>query len=322
EFPEESAAQVLAQPNSEFPEESAAQVLAQPNSEFIKTQLYSSPLLRKWMQSQGYSLPEAINELPPQGYDNYVPTQDTPLSVSAEIPNGDLDDNLLLSLDADTEIIEDTEIEKKADIILEENTEVEKILEEPTFSSPLLSQIPPPPPPINRNTASAWLAQEIVVDDIYTEFEANATKSYALEEEEQLASDLSHFLAISTEEIEPLPIPQLHVPEGELIAGKSVIVRVVMPEVPRQVAIKLWVEDYQTRWLLDGPHLLTNLLPNTLGGLEVITQLNIPFGCLEIRLEAIALDPTTQQESHKVTILRTVIPPDLPNLELDELLGI
>ncbi len=273
------------------------------------------------MQSQGYSLPEAINELPPQGYDNYVPTQDTPLSVSAEIPNGDLDDNLLLSLDADTEIIEHTEIEKKADIILEENTEVEKILEEPTFSSPLLSQIPPPPPPINRNTASAWLAQEIVVDDIYTEFEANATKSYALEEE-QLALDLSHFLAISTEEIEPLPIPQLHVPEGELIAGKSVIVRVVMPEVPRQVAIKLWVEDYQTRWLLDGPHLLTNLLPNTLGGLEVMTQLNIPFGCLEIRLEAIALDSTTQQESHKVTIVRTVIPPDLPNLELDELLGI
>lgn len=111
-------------------------------------------------------------------------------------------------------------------------------------------------------------------------------------------------------------------PEGELIAGKFVIVRVVLPEVPPQVVVKLWVEDYQTRWLLDGPHLLTNLLPNASGGLEVMTQLNIPFGCLEIRLEAIALDLTTQQESHKVTILRTVIPPDLPDLQLDELLGI
>ncbi len=53
--------------------------------------------------------------------------------------------------------------------------------------------------------------------------------------------------------------------------------------------MKLWVEDYQTRWLLDGPHLLTNLLPNVLGGLEVMTQLKIPFGCLEIRIEAITL---------------------------------
>ncbi|MDZ8238378.1 MAG: hypothetical protein RMZ69_14565, partial [Nostoc sp. ChiQUE01a] len=57
EFQEESVAQVLAQPNLEFQEESVAQVLAQPNSEFIKAKLYSSPLLRKWMQSQGYSLP-------------------------------------------------------------------------------------------------------------------------------------------------------------------------------------------------------------------------------------------------------------------------
>ncbi|MFN6495623.1 MAG: hypothetical protein RMX65_000955 [Nostoc sp. DedQUE01] len=325
EFQEESVVQVLAQPNSEFQEESVAQVLAQPNSEFIKAKLYSSPLLRKWMQSQGYSLPESINELPSQGYDNYLPAQQTPLSFSAETPNDDIDlvdANLLLSLDANTEILEDTDTVEKADLVIQENTVVEKILEEPTFSPPLLSQIPPPPPPINRNTASAWLAQEIVVDDTYSELEAHATEIYALEEEEQAASNLSRLLPITTVDIEPLPIPQLHVPEGELIAGKSVIVRVVMPEVPRQVAIKLWVEDCQTRWLLDGPHLLTNLIPNTSGGLEVMTQLNIPFGCLEIRLEAIALDRTTQQESHKVTIVRTVIPPDLPNLELDELLGI
>ncbi|MFN6539672.1 MAG: hypothetical protein RM021_025450 [Nostoc sp. EkiNYC01] len=325
EFQEESVAQVLTELNSEAQEESVAQVLPQPNSEFIKTNLYSSPLLRKWMQSQGYSLPPAINELPPQEYDNYVPAQQRPLSVSAEIPNGDVDVvdiSSLLSLDANAEILEDTDTVQKADSLIEEDTEVEILPEEPIFSPPLLSTIPPPPPPINRNTASAWLAQEIVVDDTYSELEADVTKSYALEQEEQPASDLSRFLAINTVAIEPLPIPQLHVPEGELIAGKSAIVRVVVPEVTQQVAVKLWVEDYQTRWLLDGPHLLTNLLPNALSGLEGIAQLNIPFGCLEIRLEAIALDPTTQQESHKVTIVRTVIPPDLPNLELDELLGI
>ncbi|MEH2070336.1 MAG: hypothetical protein V7K47_19625 [Nostoc sp.] len=323
EIREESIAQVLTQPNSEIQEESVAQVLAQPNSEFIKTKLYSSPLLRKWMHSQGYSLPEPINELPPQGDDNYVLDRQTPLSISAETTNAEvdvIDVNSSLSIDTNTEILEDTDIVEKTDLIIEENTEVEKILEEPIFSPPL-SQIPPPPP-ININTPSAWLAQEIVVDDTYSELEADATKSYALEQQEQAALDLSRILPINAVAIEPLPIPQLHVPEGELIAGKSVIVRVVLPEVSQQVAIKLWVEDYQTRWLLDGPHLLTNLLPNALGGLEVMTQLNIPFGCLEIRLEAIALEPTTQQESHKVTIVRTVIPPDLPNLELDELLGI
>lgn len=171
------------------------------------------------------------------------------------------------------------------------------------------------------NIASAWLAQEIVVDDTYSELEADGTKNYSFEEKKQPLLGLSSSPPITAAAIEPLPIPELHVPDGELIAGKFIIVRVVLPEVPPQVVVKLWLEDYQTRWLLEGPHLLTNLLPNALGGLEVMTPLNIPFGCLEIRLEAIALDLTTQQESHKVTIVRTVIPPDLPNLQLDELLG-
>jgi hypothetical protein len=89
-----------------------------------------------------------------------------------------------------------------------------------------------------------------------------------------------------------------------------------------EVAVKLWVEDCQTRWLLEEPLWLTNLLPNSSGGLEETTQIIVPFGCLEIRLEAIAVNMVTQQESHKTTIQRTVIPPDLPTLQLDELLGL
>ncbi|MEH1941409.1 MAG: hypothetical protein V7L01_14495 [Nostoc sp.] len=352
QFQEESVA-VEAQPNTQFQEESVA-VEAQPNAQFITTgNLYSSPLLRKWMESQGYSLPESINDLQRQEYDNYVPTQQTLLSLSAE--NANVDVNLPLDLDANTEINmsevwdrsellltethneedtweevelafdlgnfeEDVDTAKEADLGIEENTELEKVLE-PTLSSALSRQLPPPPPPIKINIASAWLAQEIVVDDTYNELEADATGSYLFEEEEQSLLDLSPSLPIISAATEPLPIPQLHVPEGELIAGKSVIVRVILPEVSPQVVVKLWVEDYQTRWLLDGPHLLANLVPNTLGGLEVMTQLNIPFGCLEIRLEAIALNLITQEESHKVTIVRTVIPPDLPSLQLDELLG-
>ncbi|WP_196510525.1 hypothetical protein, partial [Nostoc sp. NZL] len=322
--------------DAQFQEESVAEVETQPNSQFITTgNLYSSPLLRKWMQSQGYSLPESINDLQPQDYDNYVPAQQTQLSLSAETPNTpNVDVNLPLNLDADTETWEevqesvfdlgnfgkDTDTAKEADLEIGEDTVVEKV-SEPPLSMALVTQLPPPPPPIKMNIASAWLAQEIVVDDTYDELEADVTKNYSLEEEKQPLLGLSSSPPINTAVIEPLPIPELHIPDGELIAGKLIIVRVVLPEVPPQVVVKLWVEDYQTRWLLEGPHLLANLLPNALGGLEVMTQLNIPFGCLEIRLEAIALDLTTQQESHKVTIVRTVIPPDLPNLQLDELLG-
>ncbi|MEH2315144.1 MAG: hypothetical protein V7K35_27905 [Nostoc sp.] len=332
QFQEESVAVLEAQPNEQFQEESVAALEAQPNAQLIKTgNLYSSPLLRKWMHSQGYSLPESINDLEPEDYNNYVPAQETQLSLSAETPNVDL--NLLLSLDADIETREeaqeavfdlgnfgeDVDTAKETDLETGENTLGEKV-SEPTLSM-VVRQLPPPPPPIKINIASAWLAQEIVVDDIYSELEAEAKKNYSFEEQKQPPLGLSPSLPITAAAIEPLPIPQLHVPEGELIAGKYIIVRVVLPEVPPQVVVKLWVEDYQTRWLLDGPHLLTNLLPNALGELEVMSLLNIPFGCLEIRLEAIALDLTTQQESHKVTIVRTVIPPDLPNLQLDELLG-
>jgi hypothetical protein len=352
-FPEESVA-VETQQNVPSQEESIA-VEAQENEQFITTgNLYSSPLLRKWMQSQGYSLPESINDLQPQDHDNFIPAPQIPLSPSAENANVDVD--LPLNLDTNTEsnlsedwghsqflltetrkgqetgqevqlaadlgnFGEDVDTVQEADLGIGENTELEKVLEEPILSSALLTQIPPPPPPIKVNIASAWLAQEIVVDDTYSELEADAIKSSSLKEEEQQQLNLSPFLPIIAAATGLLPIPQLHVPEGELIAGKFVIVRVVLPEVPPQVVVKLWLEDCQTRWLLDGPHLLTNLLPNASGGLEVMTQLNIPFGCLEIRLEAIALDLTTQQESHKVTIVRTVIPPDLPSLQLDELLG-
>ncbi|WP_242063321.1 hypothetical protein [Nostoc sp. FACHB-892] len=330
QFQEESIVEVEAQPNRQFQEASVAEVEAQQNEQLITTgNLYSSPLLRKWMQSQGYSLPESINDLQRQDYNRYVQAQETQLSLSAETSNVDV---MPLSVDADTEIweevqesvfdlknfAEDADTAKEADLEIGEDTEVEKV-SEPTLSM-VVTQIPPPPPPIKINIASAWLAQEIVVDDTY-ELEADRVKNYSLEEEKQLLLGSSSSPFITTATIEPLPIPQLYLPDGELIAGKFIIVRVVLPEVPPQVVVKLWVEDYQTRWLLEGPHLLTNLLPNALGGLEVMTQLNIPFGCLEIRLEAIALDLTTQQESHKVTIVRTVIPPDLPSLQLDELLG-
>ena len=121
--------------------------------------------------------------------------------------------------------------------------------------------------------------------------------------------------------MEQLPTPQLYISQGQLLAGKSINVRVRLPQGNSHLAVKLWLEDCQTRNLLYIPHLLTNLTPNNNGELEVITKLDIPFGCLEIRLEAIAINTSSLIESHKCTIQRTVIPPDLPNIPLDAILG-
>jgi hypothetical protein len=159
------------------------------------------------------------------------------------------------------------------------------------------------------------LEQEVVVDDVVQSENSGIFDNPSFRLEQQSAVDLPLIA-------EPLTIPQVFLPEGELVSGKSVRLIVQLPQERPQVAVKLWVEDCQTRCLLDGPRLLTNLLPNSLGKLEVMTYINIPFGCLEIRLEVIAVDLETQQESYKVSINRTVIPPDLPTLQLDELLGI
>jgi hypothetical protein len=60
------------------------------------------------------------------------------------------------------------------------------------------------------------------------------------------------------------------------------------------------------------------LLPDGAGQLEAMTQLVIPFGSAEIRVEAIAIDLDSQRESHKVAVDCVVLPPDLANFSLDE----
>ncbi|MBW4686809.1 MAG: hypothetical protein KME40_17315 [Komarekiella atlantica HA4396-MV6] len=306
--------EVSAPSSAEFLDESIADVTFSSAESITAVNSHSSPLIKKWMQSQGYS-PESIN-LEYQDDDNYVPAQETLVSLSSETVTVDV--NLSLNLDTETQTKADTNLVEVEEMETQGYAETENVSEESSFLQHPLPQLPPSS---LIKTISAWLAQEIVIDDTYNELPADVISNQLSEQEAQPLLNLSHSLPMIAAIIEPLPIPQLYVPGGELIAGKSITVRVEMPDVHPQVVVKLWVEDYQTRWLLDGPHLLTNLLPNSWGGLEVITQLNIPFGCLEIRLEAIALDMVTQQESHKVTIVRTVIPPDLPTLQLDELLG-
>jgi hypothetical protein len=283
------------------------------SSEFIAAEdSNTSPLIRKWMLSQGYSLPEPI-DVEYEDYDIEAPEQISHQQARLAA-NTKSDDN------------------SKA-------LERHKGLEIPTTASSLINIQATSSPYFSISTASGWginqiatpptkIAQEIVVDDTEL-FADNISIAESSEKDQAINQPVdqpikklsSVALTISSQKIEQLPTPQLYVPQGELIAGKSVNVRVRLPQINSDLAVKLWLEDCQTRHLLDDPHLLTNLTPNKNGELEVITKLNIPFGCIEIRLEAIAINRTTQQESHKSTIQRTVIPPDLPNIQFDAILG-
>ncbi|PPJ65167.1 hypothetical protein [Cuspidothrix issatschenkoi] len=165
-----------------------------------------------------------------------------------------------------------------------------------------------------------WISQEIVIDDLVMEVNTNDISDQPVENtplsEDETPADVAGMM------INSLPSPQLFLPDGELVAGTSVAVRLELPEVLSSVAVKLWVEDYQTRSLLDGPHILSDLRSNAWGAWETTISLKIPFGCLEIRLAAITINQSTQQESNRVAVIKTVIPPDLPTIELDDILGI
>lgn len=118
-------------------------------------------------------------------------------------------------------------------------------------------------------------------------------------------------------EVEALPTPELDVPEGELTAGQQIRVRVKVPMRQPRLGVKFWVVDLQTRSLVEGPHWLGDFYFDAWGNLETSFQMTVPFGCLEIRFEAISSDISTKQESHKAQINRSVVPPDLPQFSED-----
>jgi hypothetical protein len=252
--------------------------------DLVDTQENSS-LLQQWIDSQGYLLTEAV----------FQESSDNDLGEETQT----VDVEVLLS--REKEIQEDP---------IADNIPLE--INKPETVN-ILNPIP---------TQPGWLSQEIVIDDLVMERDADSWSDEAIADhhysplpENETAADFSGVM------MESLPTPQLYLSEGELVAGTSVMVRVKLPEVSSSVVVKLWVEDYQTRSLLDRPHILPDLRSNAWGEWETAIYLKIPFGCLEIRLSAIALHQTTQQESDKFTIIKTVIPPNLPTIKMDEMLG-
>ncbi|HEY9816194.1 MAG TPA: hypothetical protein V6D20_10415 [Candidatus Obscuribacterales bacterium] len=116
-----------------------------------------------------------------------------------------------------------------------------------------------------------------------------------------------------------IPTPVLEIPGDDLTAGTPTRLRLSLPNLPSKIYVKVWLHDCQQRVLVDGPHWVSNFLPNSQGQLEGSLAIAVPLGCMEVRFEAIAVEMLTQRESRKVSVTRWVMPPNLPDLALDEL---
>jgi hypothetical protein len=114
-----------------------------------------------------------------------------------------------------------------------------------------------------------------------------------------------------------VPTPHLDVP-NESVAGRPLKVRVRLPDGLPRIYVKIWVYDRQSRNIVDGPRWITEFSPNGFDQIETTLDLEIPYGSLEVQVEAIAVEMQTQRESHKATVERTVSPPASPTLPLDD----
>ena len=187
----------------------------------------------------------------------------------------------------------------------------EKVLESMTESEdlPLVSSelaIPKTPPRVGI-TSHDWTTQEIVVDD--REIALQPTKATATKQNDFKAK-LDNLSSLELDGT--LAAPTLSIPTTrELLAGEKVMVTIKLPPSQSRLCIKLWVKDVQTRSLLQETRSIIDLLPNAAGELEAMTQLVIPQGTTQIRIEAIAINLENQQESHKAELECVVVPTDL-----------
>lgn len=111
------------------------------------------------------------------------------------------------------------------------------------------------------------------------------------------------------EPIQVMP-PILDVPKQELVAGEWIAIKVRIPAADYQPYVKVWMNDLQTRTVIDAPRLLMQFIPNDQNELETLMRVQVPSGCLELQFAAISVDMATLQESRKVIQNRRVMPPD------------
>jgi hypothetical protein len=175
--------------------------------------------------------------------------------------------------------------------------------------------------PLSASIPDDLESQEIVIDDEPLEDSASVFPRRTSTSRLQLTPARDHEavdLPNALPDNEPVPAPILQILTDELVAGRSVPVRVRLPEDLPRVYIKIWVYDRQARTIIDGPRWLTEFAPNGLDQIETTVNLDIAYGSLEVQIEAIAVEMQTQRESQKVTLERTVMPSAEPSLPLEE----
>jgi hypothetical protein len=139
----------------------------------------------------------------------------------------------------------------------------------------------------------------------------NSTAS-TLSETAQTIRNLQESSPQALSEQEPIPIPEIIVPAGEIVSGTPMLVTVRLPSLTPKFFVKFWIKDLQTRMIVDGPRWLLDFssVPNT-EFIETRTNISIPLSSIDVAFEAIAIEAQTQRESHKVRVTRAVVPPNL-----------
>lgn len=280
-------------------------------SESLKSDLYRS--------THSVDEVESTQEL---NLDAVVFDEDVTQPLNSDVPVTDFDESIWSEESEDfNSAIDDMELQLPPTTALQSPSPEED-------TSPASSTVPERLS-VAAQATKKWAAQEIVVDDdeelLVPEQPEQPKQSVFTQERlgnvypSQPLSSPPEPKSFSPRQPKlPLPAPTLFIPTTELSAGEPVTVRAKVPPDSARLCIKLWVQDRQTRSLLDGPRWLVDLLPDGAGKLEAMTQLIIPFGSVEIRFEAIAVDLDSQRESNKVAVDCIVVPPDLPDLSFDE----
>ncbi len=212
--------------------------------------------------------------------------------------------------DNGTELENTSESKQKTEIEeLPDNDSISVMVDDEEFAS-------------GNNDEINWEAQEFVVEDEQVEeILPNQEKQWNFglanisQQQDESISTQPYILP----DEQPLPIPHLEVLAEDVIAGRAVKVRVQLPEGLPRIYVKIWVYDRQAQTVVAGPRWLTDFIPNGMGEIEVITELDIAYGCLEVKFEAIAAEVQTNRESHKAVIERLVVPPPPPKLPFDDL---
>jgi len=112
-------------------------------------------------------------------------------------------------------------------------------------------------------------------------------------------------------EQQEIPTPDIIIPEGEIVSGTPMMITVQLPAIAPKFFVKFWIKDLQTRTIVDGPRWLLDFskVPDT-DFIETRTNISIPLSSIDVAFEAIAIESQTQRESHKVRVIRAVIPPN------------